>query len=81
VVLGRSELSLESYLKKLAGKELVPLVCIDISSTYRSIDWTHFPNARIVANRFHVIRLINHHFLACWKELDPEKVKTGDWSL
>ena len=31
----------------------------------------HFPNARIVADRFHVIRLINHHFLACWKELDP----------
>jgi len=30
-----------------------------------------FPNAHIVADRFHVIRLVNHHFLACWKELDP----------
>jgi transposase len=30
----------------------------------------HFPNARIVADRFHVIRLVNHHFLACWRELD-----------
>ena len=24
-----------------------------------------------MADRFHVIRLVNHHFLACWKELDP----------
>ena len=31
----------------------------------------HFPQARIVADRFHVIRLVNHHFLACWKEIDP----------
>jgi transposase len=28
------------------------------------------PNARIVADRFHVIRIIHHHFLACRKELD-----------
>ena len=30
----------------------------------------HFPNALIVADRFHVIRLINHHFLGCWRDLD-----------
>ena len=38
---------------------------------YRALVRKHFPNARIVADRFHVIRLINHHFLACWRELDP----------
>ena len=26
---------------------------------------------RIVADRFHVIRIINHHFLNCWREIDP----------
>jgi hypothetical protein len=26
--------------------------------------------SRIVADRFHVIRLINQHFLACWREID-----------
>ena len=31
----------------------------------------HLPNARIVADRFHVIRIIHHHFLAGWRELDP----------
>ena len=30
----------------------------------------HFRNACIVADRFHVIRLINQHFLACWRSLD-----------
>jgi transposase len=71
VVLGRSEASLEKYLAQLAGKEQVRVVCMDLSSTYRAVVRKHFPNAKIVADRFHVIRLINHHFLACWKEIDP----------
>jgi transposase len=27
------------------------------------------------ADRFHVIRTVNHHFLACWKQLDPAGAK------
>jgi len=71
VVLGRSEASLESYLEQLPGKAAVRIICMDLSSVYRAIARKHFPNARIVADRFHVIRLINHHFLACWREIDP----------
>jgi transposase len=71
VVLGRSEAALEDYLAKLPGKEQVQVVCMDLSSTYRSLVHKYFPKARIVADRFHVIRLINHHFLACWREIDP----------
>jgi len=71
VVLGRSEAALEAYLSKLPGKERVRVVCMDLSSTYRAIVKKHFPNARIVADRFHVIRLITMHFLACWREIDP----------
>jgi transposase len=71
VVLGRSELALEAYLGRLEGKAEVRVVCMDLASVYRSLVRKHFPNARIVADRFHVIRLINHHFLACWRELDP----------
>ena len=71
VVLGRTELSLDAYLQRLEGKSQVRVVCMDLASTYRSIARKHFPNAVIVADRFHVIRLINHHFLACWRELDP----------
>jgi transposase len=71
VVLGRSEAALEDYLSKLPGKDRVRVVCMDLASGYRSLVRKHFPNAKIVADRFHVIRLINHHFLACWREIDP----------
>jgi transposase len=71
VVAGRSEKSLEGYLEKLEGKHLVKVVCMDLAAVYRALVKKHFPQARIVADRFHVIRVINHHFLACWKELDP----------
>jgi transposase len=71
VVLGRSEIALEAYLQRLEGKAQVRVVCMDLASVYRAIVRKHFPNARIVADRFHVIRLINQHFLACWRELDP----------
>lgn len=75
VVLGRSEAALEEYLAKLPGKDRVRIVCMDLSSVYRAIVRKHFPKAKIVADRFHVIRLINHHFLACWREIDPVGAK------
>jgi transposase len=71
VVLGRSEPSLRQYLSRLPGREQVQLVVMDLSETYRSIVQKYFPNAKIVADRFHVIRLVNHHFLNLWKQQDP----------
>ena len=71
VVLGRSGAALEAYFRRLQGKERVRVVCIDLSSTYRALIRRHFPHALIVADRFHVIRLVNHHFLATWRTLDP----------
>jgi transposase len=64
VVLGRSKAALDSYLAKLPGIDRVRIVCMDLTSTYRAIVRKHFPKAKIVADRFHVIRLITHHFLA-----------------
>lgn len=72
VTLGRSEKALEGYLDRLEGKSNVRVVCMDLSTTYRSIVRKHFPQALIVADRFHVIRLINQHFLATWNLLDPK---------
>jgi transposase len=71
VVLGRSEAALNSYFERLEGKDQVRVVCMDLASVYRAIVRRHFPQARIVADRFHVIRLINQHFLGCWRDLDP----------
>lgn len=71
VVLGRDEATLGEYLRKLPGKERVQIVVMDLSETYRRLIRKYFPNAKIVADRFHVIRWINHQFLRTWSELDP----------
>ena len=44
---------------------------MDLAPGYRALVRRHFPQARIVTDRFHVIRTVNHHFLAYWKEFDP----------
>jgi transposase len=75
VVLGRSEAALEAYFQRLEGKHLVRVVCMDLASGYRALLRKHFPNAQIVADRFHVIRLVNQHFLALWRQLDAAGAK------
>lgn len=74
-LIGRSEAALESYFLRLEGKEQVRIVCMDLAVVYRPIVRKHFPKAVIVADRFHVIRLVNHHFLACWRDIDPAGAK------
>jgi transposase len=71
VVLGRSEAVLKAYFGRLKAKDAVEVVVMDLSKTYRNIAREYFPSATIVADRFHVIRLINHHFLKVWSSIDP----------
>lgn len=75
VVLGRDEESLGAYLSRLPGRERVQVVVMDLSETYRRIVRKYFPNAKIVADRFHVIRWVNHQFLRTWGEWDPQSRK------
>ena len=72
VRLGRSEPSLRRYLRGLQGRDSVKVLVMDLSETYRSIARRYFPNATIVADRFHVMRLINQHFLKVWQQYHPE---------
>lgn len=71
VVLGRSENSLSPYLEGLLEKSRTRVVVMDLSETYRQIAKKHFPKALIVADRFHVIRLVNDAFLKAWSGVDP----------
>ncbi len=71
VVLGKYESDLKSFLESLPGKENVKVVVMDLSEHYRRIIEKYFPNAKIVADRFHVIRWVNHQFLNAWKQFDP----------
>lgn len=69
---GRSAKDLANYLDQLPGKERVKVVCMDLSSTYRHIVQHYFPNAKIVADRFHVIRLLLHQCMQTYQEIDPK---------
>lgn len=71
VILGRSDLALKAPLGRIRERHRTRAVVMDLSETYRSITKKHFPQAVIVADRFHVIRLVNHSFLKAWQQLDP----------
>jgi transposase len=76
VVLGKSEFSLESYLKNMPGRLDTELVLMDLSSTYRALAKKYFPNAKIVADRFHVIRLINKCFMKAYMQMSPAELES-----
>jgi len=75
LALGRSEKALSPYLKASPDRSRVQVVVMDLSDTFRSIAKKYFFNAMIVADRFHVVRLINQKFMDTWKMLDPERRK------
>ena len=80
VVQGRSGSDIVAFLQKLQGRERVKVVCIDLSSPYRALIRRWFPNAKIVADRFHVIRVVIHHFMALARQIAPE-IKNHSGSL
>jgi transposase len=71
IVEGRSEKDLSAFVASLQGRERVRVVCIDLSSPYRHLIKKWFPNARIVADRFHVIRIVIHHFMTLCRQIAP----------
>lgn len=72
VVKGRAQNDVKHYFESLSGRDRVKVVCIDLSSTYRNLIRRYFPNAKIVADRFHVIRLINQMALQSYQGIDNE---------
>lgn len=59
VALGKSHEQLWNQLEQIPGRENVKLVTLDLSDSYKSFVKGFFPNAQIVADRFHVQRLFN----------------------
>jgi len=78
---GRSEAELRPFLKTLKGRERVKVVCMDMHAPYRKMVRRWFPNAKIVADRFHVIKLINHHFAKACKIIDEKNLAWGRGGL
>ena len=71
VVKGRSQAELRGFISRLEGRDKVRVVCIDLSSPYRHLIRSWFPKAKIVADRFHVIRLVIYHFLELARQMVP----------
>lgn len=64
VVLGKTHASLNEQLSDVPGREKVKVVTLDMSDSYKSFSKSFFPNAELVADRFHVERLIQPLLLA-----------------
>ncbi len=71
---GRSREALGPHFDHLLGREKVRLVCIDLSRTYRALVREYFPHAQIVADRFHVIRLVIRAFRKTWMAVDEKGI-------
>ena len=69
MALGKDHKALEAQLKSIPGRENVKVVVIDMSSTYKSFAKKFFPNAKLVADKFHVMRLFTPHIMRCGKEI------------
>lgn len=81
VACGRSEAELLPFLTSLRGRHRVKVVCMDMHAPYRKMVRRWFPNANIVTDRFHVIKLINHHFAKTCKLIDEEHLSWGRGGL
>lgn len=58
IAFGKVKGELISQIQNIKGRENVRNVIIDMSDSYRSFVREHFPNARIIADKFHVLRLL-----------------------
>lgn len=70
LALGRSEASLMGFVRNIKNKENCKVIVMDLFEGFRNIAKTYFKNALIVADRFHVVKLINRHFMNTWTLLD-----------
>jgi transposase len=61
LVEGRSIGELEAALGHIPGRDNVRFVVADLCDPYKSFAQRFFPNARVVADKFHVLRLLTPH--------------------
>lgn len=66
---GKDGKTLMQQLSEIPGREKVKVVVIDMSSSYRSFAKKFFPKAVIVADKFHVLRLITPQIMKVGKAI------------
>jgi transposase len=70
VVEGKEGAVLKAELDHIPGRENVRWVALDLSDGYRNFAREFFPNARLVADKFHVLRLIQPAIYRYIKQLE-----------
>lgn len=73
IVEGRSNAELKALLSHIPGREAVRVVTMDMSGPYRSFTKSFFPNAAIIADKFHVLRLLNPAINRARKEITGDR--------
>jgi transposase len=61
LVLGKTSAELKAALAHIPGRENVRYVVLDMCDAFKSFAQEHFPNAELVADKFHVLRLLTPH--------------------
>lgn len=73
LVEGKTAAALESQLAYIPGRENVQNVVIDMCDPFKSFARSFFPNAKIVADKFHVLRLLSPAILSLRREITGTK--------
>lgn len=68
-VIGKTQAELEAATAHILGRENVRWATIDMCDPYRNYIRSFFPNAKIVADKFHVLRLLTPALLKKRKEI------------
>jgi len=69
LVLGRSSGVLQAGIQSIEGRENVLNVVMDLSRSYKTFVKEYFCNAEIVADKFHVLRLLTKRLSLGFTEL------------
>lgn len=75
MVLGKDTKSIWSQVEEIPGREDVKVVVIDLSNGYLSIVKKLFPNAVIIADKFHALRLITPALMKLRKQINGNKLE------
>lgn len=69
MVHGKDFDSLVGQISHIKGRDHVKVVVIDMSSAYKSFAKKFFPNAVLVADKFHVLRLLTPSIMKAGKDI------------
>ena len=73
IALGKVKGDLIQQLEHISGRENVKNVVLDLADSYKSFAKEFFPNSQLIADKFHVLRLLNPALNRRRKEITGDK--------